>query len=295
MKVFNRLRYLLCIALVLVGVSLVSMPVNAEEVYADGGNVDLGQMQQQEEKTYMKGRLKESDVNQHVTQSAQVFAMLFECSEAEYAEVEKQIQNMNGYEGVLDTFQELKSKEMGKVLFKDKEQGLIDTKNIEVLERDDEIANIVYDLPLEKGTVTIELELACYEHIGTVQNNVSIVDRKDVKKEKKNNKKPTLAENMKQAGANTLMGMGTVFAVLIFMSLIISCFKLIPVISEKLSKKETKKVKTNDSIPQETKQVTEEVTDTVSDTELIAVIAAAIAASEQKSTDSFVVRSIKRR
>ena len=292
MKVFNRLRYLLCIALVLVGVSLVSMPVNAEEVNADGGNIDLGQMQQQEEKTYMKGRLKESDVNQHVSQSAQVFAMLFECSEAEYAEVEKQIQNMNGYKGVLDTFQELKSKEMGKVLFKDKKQGLIDTKNIEVLERDDEIANIVYDLPLEKGTVTIELELACYEHIGTVQNNVSIVDRKDVKKK---NKKTTLAENMKQAGANTLMGMGTVFAVLIFMSLIISCFKLIPVISEKLSKKETKKVKTNDSIPQETKQVTEEVTDTVSDTELIAVIAAAIAASEQKSTDSFVVRSIKRR
>ena len=35
--------------------------------------------------------------------------------------------------------------------------------------------------------------------------------------------------------------------------------------------------------------------DIVDDTELIAVIAAAIAASENTSTDSFVVRSIRRR
>ncbi|EKC45177.1 Sodium ion-translocating decarboxylase, partial [human gut metagenome] len=90
---------------------------------------------------------------------------------------------------------------------------------------------------------------------------------------------------------NTLMGMGTVFLVLIFISLLISCFKFIPQIMDKLSKK---------SSVVEKPEVVEEISETVTaneedDSELIAVIAAAIAASEQTSTDSFVVRSIRRR
>lgn len=47
----------------------------------------------------------------------------------------------------------------------------------------------------------------------------------------------TLGENMEKAGLNTLMGMGTVFCVLIFISLLISCFKYISVWENK--KKET--------------------------------------------------------
>ena len=87
------------------------------------------------------------------------------------------------------------------------------------------------------------------------------------------------------------MGMGTVFLVLIFISLLISCFKFVPQIMDKLSKK---------SSVGEKPEVVEEISETVTaneedDSELIAVIAAAIAASEQTSTDSFVVRSIRRR
>ena len=60
---------------------------------------------------------------------------------------------------------------------------------------------------------------------------------------------------------------------------------------DKLSKKSSVGEKT---------EVVEEISETVTaneedDSELIAVIAAAIAASEQTSTDSFVVRSIRRR
>lgn len=96
---------------------------------------------------------------------------------------------------------------------------------------------------------------------------------------------------MADAAGNTLMGMGTVFLVLIFISLLISCFKFIPQIMDKLSKK---------SSVVEKPEVVEEISETVTaneedDSELIAVIAAAIAASEQTSTDSFVVRSIRRR
>ena len=93
-------------------------------------------------------------------------------------------------------------------------------------------------------------------------------------------------EIMNKAGLNTLLGMGTVFAVLIFMSFIISLFKYIPAL---LNKKDTKEVQQEQ--PEEV--VTEEVVE--DDTELIAVIAAAIAASEGTSTDDFVVRSIRRR
>ena len=43
----------------------------------------------------------------------------------------------------------------------------------------------------------------------------------------------SLGENMEKAALNTLMGMGTVFIVLIFISLLISCFKYISVFENK--------------------------------------------------------------
>ena len=90
---------------------------------------------------------------------------------------------------------------------------------------------------------------------------------------------------------NNGMIVGTVFLVLIFISLLISCFKFIPQIMDKFTKKPS---------VEEKPEVVEETSETVTaneedDSELIAVIAAAIAASEQTSTDSFVVRSIRRR
>ena len=110
---------------------------------------------------------------------------------------------------------------------------------------------------------------------------------------------PDTAENsigakMASAGANTLMGMGTVFVVLIFISLIISCFKVIPKITEARANKNKKANITTEESKSETVSANETV-DASDDLELIAVIASAIAASENTSTDSFVVRSIRRR
>ena len=101
-----------------------------------------------------------------------------------------------------------------------------------------------------------------------------------------------MAEILKKAGLNTVLGMGTVFVVLIFISFIISLFKFIPAIHNKFSKKpqtETKK-EASAAAPAPV-----EVVPATDDSELIAVISAAIAASEGTSTDGFVVRSIKRR
>lgn len=96
---------------------------------------------------------------------------------------------------------------------------------------------------------------------------------------------------MARAGLNTLIGMGTVFIVLILISLIISAFGFIPKMQEKLAnnKKKEETVSAPQAAPVET--VEEELAD---DTELVAVIAAAIAAYEGTSADGFQVRSIKR-
>lgn len=98
-------------------------------------------------------------------------------------------------------------------------------------------------------------------------------------------------EILKKAGLNTLLGMGTVFVVLIIISLIISLFKYIPDIQKKFKKKPTRE---NEVTAKASIAPVEEVSE-MDDTELIAVIAAAIAAAEGTTTDGFVVRSIKRR
>lgn len=107
-------------------------------------------------------------------------------------------------------------------------------------------------------------------------------------------------EILEKAGMNTLLGMGVVFAVLILISLIISCFNFIPAIERKFSKKKAAEKKaavpaapvTSAPVPAAAPAETA-VTD---DLELVAVITAAVAASMgTASADGFVVRSIKRK
>lgn len=102
----------------------------------------------------------------------------------------------------------------------------------------------------------------------------------------------TLGEKMTKAALNTLMGMGTVFVVLILISLIIYCFRFISVIQDKFSGKKNETKTENDVVTQIEQREEQQLTD---DLELIAVISAAIAASTGTSADSFVVRSIHRR
>ncbi len=104
----------------------------------------------------------------------------------------------------------------------------------------------------------------------------------------------TMGELMERAALNTVIGMGTVFVVLILISFIISAFSLIPRMQAKFAKKEEAPA----AVVEEKTQaaVQEEVTDEADDLELAAVIAAAVAAYEgSASTDGFIVRSIRRR
>ena len=99
----------------------------------------------------------------------------------------------------------------------------------------------------------------------------------------------SMGETLQRAGLNTLMGVGIVFCVLLFLCFLISLFKYVSKLSGE-DKKEQKKAPAP-AAPVVTAAAPAEETD---DLELVAVIAAAIAAAENTSTDSFVVRSIKK-
>ena len=100
-----------------------------------------------------------------------------------------------------------------------------------------------------------------------------------------------MSEILEKAGLNTLLGMGTVFVMLIFMSFIISLIKYVPALLNGTSKKKKEEA----PVPAPAAVPVQETVQAADDTELIAVIAAAIAAAEGTTTDGFVVRSIKRR
>ena len=101
-------------------------------------------------------------------------------------------------------------------------------------------------------------------------------------------------EILEKAGLNTVLGMGTVFVVLIFISFIISLFKFIPAIEKKFSKKANVVPAAPAAAPIAAAPAVQLAADH-DDGELAAVIAAAIAAAEGTSADGFIVRSIKRR
>lgn len=92
---------------------------------------------------------------------------------------------------------------------------------------------------------------------------------------------------MKNAGLNTLMGLGTVFAVLVLLIFLITMFKYIPGSGAQQAKAKKEETPAPAAVPTAPVQETD-------NSELIAVIAAAIAASEGTSTDGFVVRSIRK-
>lgn len=104
----------------------------------------------------------------------------------------------------------------------------------------------------------------------------------------------TLGENMSKAFMNMVMGMGTVFVVLIFISWLISCFKYIGNF-EKKSKQAAAPAPAPRAVaaPAAPAPVAEE--DLTDDLELVAVITAAIAAATGTPSNGLAVRSIRRR
>lgn len=116
----------------------------------------------------------------------------------------------------------------------------------------------------------------------------------------------TFGEKMGKAAANTVMGMGTVFAVLIFISIIIGQFERIGKLSTRIStwwvnrnvNKESASTETASTTPAPAAVVSASggLANPMDDSQLVAVITAAVVASSVANggTDKLVVRSIKK-
>ena len=107
----------------------------------------------------------------------------------------------------------------------------------------------------------------------------------------------SFGEKMSTAALNTVICMSIVFAVLMFISALISGFKIFPYLeAQKKAKAEAANARqVENTFVSQIEQREEQEQELADDTELVAVIAAAIAAYEGTSTDGFVVRSIRRR
>lgn len=148
------------------------------------------------------------------------------------------------------------------------------------------------DSIVDDDTIIVNVPVTCENGEGTVE----LIFTNDIYCEMISctlNLNESLGDLMVRATLNTLIGMGTVFIVLILISMIIACMGLIPKLQAKFSGKEeapAKPAKQAAPVVQPA-AVAEELVD---DTELVAVIAAAIAAYEGTSVEGFRVRSIKR-
>ncbi|MCD8300584.1 MAG: OadG family protein [Clostridiales bacterium] len=108
----------------------------------------------------------------------------------------------------------------------------------------------------------------------------------------------TMSEKLAYAARNTVLGICTVFIMLIIIAVIIYCFRFLPkIFGPKDKKKETAagEKKQEAPTPEPEPAFAEAEAPVTDDLELIAVISAAIAAGEQVPAGSFVVRTIRRR
>ncbi|MGN0343139.1 MAG: OadG family protein [Roseburia sp.] len=153
------------------------------------------------------------------------------------------------------------------------------------------------DVTIANGTMTLEQEVI-YENRSLIFTMVCDYDAmrssdsSDMIQDVRIDKKYSKSEIMSKAGMNTLMGIGVVFCILILISLVIYCFRIIPYLTDRKKKKQESASVVSDQVVE---QITKREEQLLDDLELVAVISAAIAAATGSSTDGFVVRSIKRR
>lgn len=159
-----------------------------------------------------------------------------------------------------------------------------DTKKAEIKE-DGDFVKVIMTLSFDSAKYDVEVTVPFDSDLQMQRNSIAFEE------------KLPLSKKMAFAALNTVLGMGTVFVVLILISLIISAFKFIPEIQEKMSKKQEAAMNVVESIDNTVSQIEEqEAEELVDDGELVAVITAAIMASmgAEAPADGLVVRSIKR-
>ena len=152
-----------------------------------------------------------------------------------------------------------------------------------------------------KETGSVEIEYSNDEYTATVPVTFEKEDAEFIYVFDKNltptslsvDVKYSFATTMKNAALNTVMGLGTVFVILVMLIFLISLFQFIPGSGAQEAKAKKKAAEEAAAAPTPVSVAAVPVQE-ADNSELIAVIAAAIAASEGTSTDGFVVRSIRK-
>ncbi len=179
-------------------------------------------------------------------------------------------------------------------------------------ELDNFIANVDFDIEEDKnGFVTVNVQ-AVYENRDAeysfvYEENPEAAYALELTGQKTNPYKIkeitvtpdySMKEIMGKAAANTLMGMGTVFIVLIFISFIIGQFGNIDKLVNKSVNKDNKKEATSSETLSKSTDISAPVSaeNSVDDKELIAVITAAVVAANVANggSDKLIVRSIRK-
>ncbi len=147
----------------------------------------------------------------------------------------------------------------------------------------------------EEGNIVTVRTVAEYDSVpdNTVVNVNYIYDFKKTTSSIEWDVKYPMSKLISEAGLNTLLGLGTVFIVLVFLSIVIGNIHWIPDLIEK-RKKGKEQVIAPAPVVTEKAAEPKETEELVDDTELVAVIAAAIAAYDEVPADGFVVRSIRK-
>ncbi|MBR6223981.1 MAG: OadG family protein [Lachnospiraceae bacterium] len=202
---------------------------------------------------------------------------------------------------------EVYSKAVESLITAENESGeFVELKDTEVTETDDDI-RVKLILKFQKNDVEAQFVYepnGAYEYREIYQNPEGVLPYKATEITIQSSYPKSYY--IRQAGMNTLMGMGTVFAVLIFIALIIYCFKFIAIIQKKADAKKVAKENAKVSaelskapVSKPSEPVYEEE-NLMDDEELVAVITAAVYAAAgvgsvcTDSKDTLIVRSISR-
>lgn len=190
---------------------------------------------------------------------AVAIAPLIEQYDDDYAAIARAIADSQGYADLQE-----QHGAMGEVTDTDYSLAA-DTASVSVTVSTEKSGQLVYTATYDKNGKVTDWKVEEYQSIGQI---------------------------MGRAGLNTVMAMGIVFCVLIFIALLISCFKFI---NQAQARQAAQNAPQPAAAPVVEAPVVEEE-DLTDDLELVAVITAAIAAaSENECTDGLMVRSIIRR
>lgn len=211
------------------------------------------------------GKKVPEDISTNLTSESKKFIMgLYSKSDSElYNEIAAFDQNgqavyAEGYRNFIETREQL--------------GGLLNIKDIKVSYSDGNyVVKAAYSAELGNGEMTLGLKEDAKEMV-----ILSFTP------------KYSLAEKMGKAALNTVLGMGTVFIILIFISFLISLFKYISIFENKIKAKQTPVIETKEN------NTVSEPENLEDDLELVAVITAAIAEFSNTDASNLIVRSIKR-